>query len=152
MNDVLELVIARRLESPNKTRGYHWRRRHRETMWWEALIKVAAANPERLQQWNLITETHVRKGRTGKFYICDARKHERRRVTVVRFVRKAQAFIRDEDNLRFCVKPLNDALKRLGLICDDSRELLEQPPVEQRIAPDGVEKTVVVIERLEPTA
>lgn len=148
MAEVLDLVITRRLESPNKMRGFHWRKRHRDTMYWEALIRVAAANPQLLQSWNLILETQTRKGRTGRYYIQEHRKKERRRVTVTRYVKSKRAFIRDEENLHFCVKPLNDALKRLGLIFDDSRNWIEQPMPEQRVAPDGIERTVVRIERL----
>lgn len=149
MDEALELVITRRLESPNRMRGFHWRSRHRDTLYWESFIKIAAANPELLQRWNLITATETRKGRTGKYYIYEIRRRERRRVTVTRLVPSARNFIRDEENLHFCVKPLNDALKRLGLIFDDSRNWIDQPMPTQAVAPDKIARTIVRIERLE---
>lgn len=147
MNDVLEFIVERRLESPNKSRGFHWRRRHRDTLAWELMIRAAIRQPAVLTAWSLILAVESRRGKTGRGYVKITRKPERRRVIVTRIVSSGRGFIRDEDNLRFSVKPLNDALKRLGLITDDSTRYLEQPPPEQRIAPDGVEKTLVRIER-----
>lgn len=146
MSDVLDLVIHRRLDSPNKTRGYHWRTRHRVAIGWENGIRSAAA--AQLLAWGLVENVQITRGKTGRRYIKVTRRKARRRVTVVRYVKSFRSFIRDEDNLRFAVKPINDALKRVGLIYEDSRAWLEQPELEQRVADDGVERTVVRIERL----
>jgi Holliday junction resolvase RusA-like endonuclease len=100
------------LKSPNTWQGRHWRYKHRESQMWEEAI------------WTLCAL--VMKPRR----ICEVK----RRVTVTRFVPSARNFIRDDDNLRFATKPLNDALKRLGLIKNDSRNWLEQPMPEQVVS------------------
>lgn len=150
MADVLELVVTRKLESANVLRGYHWRRWCRETQWWQALLRVAICDPVRLQAWNLIEKTELRKDHRGHYTrIFEQRKQERRRVTVLRYVKNRRQFVKDDDNLAFSVKPLNDALKRLGLIYDDHRKWMEQPLPEQLVSPDGIARTVVRIERLQ---
>jgi hypothetical protein len=68
------------------------------------------------------------------------------RVEVERHVPSARNFIRDDDNLRFSVKPLLDALKRQGYIKNDSRKWLEQPTPTQHVSADGKDWTVVRIE------
>ena len=73
----------------------------------------------------------------------DARKM---RLTVERQVPTRRHFIRDDDNLRFSVKPLCDALKRGGYIYDDSRKWLEHPTPTQSVSPDGQDWTIVTIE------
>jgi hypothetical protein len=61
-------------------------------------------------------------------------------------VPSARNFIRDDDNLRFAVKPLLDALKRQGYIKNDSRKWLEHPTPTQSVSPDGKDWTIVTIE------
>ena len=69
------------------------------------------------------------------------------RVTVERHVPSARNFIRDDDNLRFAVKPLLDALKRDGYIKNDSRKWIEHDTPTQHVSADGKAWTIV---RLEP--
>lgn len=147
MTDILELIIPRKLQSPNKTRGYHWRTRHRETKVWEALVRIAGLQAD-VASWSLILSTETRQGPTGRWYIVEERKHERRRVTIVRQVPNSCHFIADDDNLRFAAKPINDALKRLGLVYDDRRTWMEQPMPIQEVSPDKTARTIVRIERL----
>lgn len=136
----LTLRIPRELRSPNAWLWKHWRIKQREREAWEKDIAIALLTADGrknvfaiLQAMNAIPETKR---------VCA----ERRRVTVTRIVPSARRFIRDEDNLRFSVKPVNDALKRLGLIKDDNRKWLEQPmPVQQVGA--SVE-TIIEIERV----
>lgn len=145
--DVLELVLPLKLQSPNKLRGFHWRSRHKETKVFQAALSVIGGVD--LKPWSVVTGVEWRTDARGHKQPFEIRRKERRRVTVIRLVKSRRQFIRDDENLHFAVKPLNDALKRLGLLYDDSRTWLEQPPVEQQLSPDGLPKTIVRIERAE---
>lgn len=122
------LRIARELKSPNKFQGHHWRVKHRETQDWEFMIRVAVLGIDR------------------RFSFGPRLVPFRRRVTVTRIVPSRQHFIRDDDNLRFSTKAVNDSLKRLGLVYDDSRAWMEQPMPTQVVGTDF--ETVI---RIEPT-
>lgn len=54
------------------------------------------------------------------------RREQKARVTVRVYRKKLQ----DEDNFRGSLKPIFDAMKKLGLIVDDSRQWLEQDCME----------------------
>lgn len=71
----------------------------------------------------------------------------RMRVTIERQVPSGHNFIRDDDNMRFSVKPLLDALKRQGYIKNDSRKWLDHPTPTQVVSADGRDWTIVRIER-----
>lgn len=120
----LVLRIPRRLDSPNTWHGAHWRVKHTISQAWEHEIWLAAA-----QQGKRAPKAPGRM-----------------RVTVTRYVKSARNLIRDDDNLAFAVKPLNDALKRLGYLRDDSRTWLEQPTPTQHVSDDGTDYTVIIIE------
>lgn len=150
MAEMLELVILRKLESPNKTRGYHWRSRHRETKVFEALLRCAIRHD--LNAWSLILRTETRKDKLGQWRIFEERRQEKRRVTVIRQVKCRRQFIQDDDNLQFSAKPVNDALKRLGLVYEDKRKWMEQPPVLQEVSPDKIARTIIRIERISEEA
>ena len=143
--EALELVLPMRLDTPNKRRGHHWSARHKETKAWELVVR-AIANVN-LQAWSLIRDTTTRRDALGQHRIIESRRKERRRVTVIRQVSGADGLIRDSENLHFALKPLNDALKRIGLIYDDSMDWLEQPMPEQRVVAKQPEITIVRIER-----
>lgn len=127
----LVLHIPRRLESPNKSRGAHWRVRHRITQEWEQECSLAA-----------------RRGPAAKasYDLLSALRDRRMLVTVERHVPSERNFIRDDDNLVYSTKPLRDALKRLGYIKDDSRKWLELPMPTQHVSEDGSDFTIVTIE------
>lgn len=140
----LTLTIPRELKSPNKWNGRHWRYKHRETQQWEHDIG---------------TMMLVQSGTThliGVLLVLGAfpwqRCMEKRRVTVTRLVPSARNFIKDDDNLRFATKPLNDALKRLGLIHDDSRKWLEQVLPTQEVSGDKQYATRIQIEPIKEPA
>jgi len=119
--------LARILKSPNTWQGRHWRVKDRDTREWQVALAWAV--------WLSSCHGEPPPQATGRV-----------RVTVTRFVPTRRHFIRDEDNLRFCTKPLNDALTRLGWIRDDSRRWLEQPLPSQRVSVDHRHWTVVTIE------
>lgn len=122
LDGCIGLLIPRKLKSPNETLWKHWRLKLRETRGWEADLQLAIGAFQRVAR------------------------AERRKVAVTRLVPSRGAFIRDEDNLRFAVKPLNDALKRLGLIWDDSQGWLEQPLPVQSVSGDGHYWTAITIQ------
>lgn len=134
---MLTLAIPRELKSPNRWNGCHWRVKHRESQEWEMEIAVSLLT-KRAQRnvWAVLVAMNA----VPPKRVCT----ERRRVTVTRQVPSVRNFIKDEDNLRFATKPLNDALKRLGLIKDDNRKWLEQPMPTQEVGP--VWMTVIQIE------
>lgn len=146
MSEVLEIVLPLKLESPNRLRGYHWRQRHRETKVFQAAVSVIGRYD--IKTWSVVTGVEWRIDARGLRQPFELRRKERRRVTIIRQVTTRRQFIRDDENLHFAVKPLNDALKRLGLLYDDSRTWLEQPPVEQQLSADGHPHTIVRIERI----
>lgn len=136
-----EIEVPRQLKSPNAWNGRHWRYKHRESQEWEKAIFYALAQQRGVR------------GVVGALLVLGAfpwqASTEKRTVTVTRIVPSKRNFIRDEDNLRFSVKPLNDALKRLGLIRDDSRKWLEQDTPTQEVSPSGQWVTRIRIERTE---
>ena len=134
----LTLRIPRRLESPNTWNGRHWRVKHKISQEWEN--DICGAYYEQIAG---------RQNALGCF--VGPRKWEgivvgRMRLTVERHVPSARNFIRDDDNLRFSVKPLLDALKRQGYIKNDSRKWLDHPTPTQHVSADGKDYTVITIE------
>jgi hypothetical protein len=141
---VLEIVVPRRLQSANTYLRQHWTRRHHETQAWEVAI-AAAIGPARAA-WNLILATQLRRTRAGRAWTTHyTKRHERRRVTIVRRVPRVADLITDADNLDFAVKPLMDALTRLGLIVDDSAAWVDRATLTQQVT--GWSETVIRIER-----
>jgi len=129
----LVLRIPRRLESPNTWNGRHWRVKHRISQEWEDCVRSCEKD----------ADTYERPVLT---FDADGNVAHRVRVTVERYVPSMRNFIRDDDNLRFAVKPLLDALKRQGYIKNDSRRWLEHPTPTQHVSTDGKDWTVVTIE------
>ena len=125
----LELRIPRRLESPNKSRGAHWRVRHRISKDWEREIGWA----------------RVIQGKSDAMYLATGKM----RVEIERHVPSGHNFIHDADNLAFSSKPILDSLKRLGYIKNDSRKWLEHPTPTQHVSADGKDWTVIRISRAE---
>jgi hypothetical protein len=127
----LTLLVQRQLKSPNAWNGRHWRYKHRESQEWEMHVFAQIA---------------IQRGAGAALKASERRPWERRKVSVTRLVPSLRNFIRDDDNLRFSTKPLNDALKRLGLIHDDSRKWLEQTLPTQEVSTDGQYWTRITIE------
>lgn len=132
----MTLRIPRELRSPNAWMWKHWRIKQRERAMWERDIFAVGCV-------EVGTGRMLARQRAVDGGMIPAGRH---RVTVTRRVPSRRNFIRDDDNLRFSVKPLNDALKRAGLIYSDAREWLEQPMPTQEVGP-GYE-TVIVIEAI----
>jgi hypothetical protein len=141
MSNRLTLKIPRRLESPNTWNGRHWRVKHRISQEWFGCLGGA------LRVWLMTCGKPVKHALDDIWEMQGGGMASRPlRVTVERQVPSARNFIRDDDNLRFAVKPLLDALKRQGYIRNDSRKWLEHPTPTQSVSPDGKDWTIVTIE------
>lgn len=57
----------------------------------------------------------------------------RRHLRVTRYVRDGRSLYRDETNREGSLKPLEDALVRLGVLIDDRDEYLSRDPLRQEI-------------------
>lgn len=139
----ITLRVQRELVSPNKWQGRHWTIKHRLSQDWEkalggGLCDLYVAAGERL---NLVAAVTAMSGPTW----ATGYEAGRMNVSITREVPSGRNFIRDDDNLRFSVKPLLDTLKRLGYIRNDSRQWIELPTPEQRISPDGKYWTEIAI-------
>lgn len=149
MSEVLELDMPFRLKSANVHARRHWKGWYAETHTWQAHINVAACRVSNARAWSLIEGIRMELDKRGHYKPVEIRRQERRRVSVIRIVKYRSHFISDDDNLKFALKPLLDALKRAGYIYDDKREWLDQPALpEQQVATDGVCRTIVRIERV----
>lgn len=144
----LVLRIPRRLESPNTWNWRHWRVKHRLSQQWESAISTALLDSFTSQGVQVGLQTALL-AFGGPRVLGDVQ--QRNRVTVERWVPSARNFIRDDDNLRFAVKPLLDALTRQGYIRNDSRKWLEHPTPTQHVSRDGKDWTVVTIEPADGT-
>ena len=135
----IEFRIQRVLRSPNTYLGMHWREKNRERKAWMASLSnavVAAVGISRAQQL-LGPESGIPNCTGG----CTVR----RRVEVTRFAPTRRNFVRDDDNLRFAVKPVLDALKHLGLIRDDHRKWIELALPTQELSTDGTFWTWIAV-------
>lgn len=139
----LTLRIQRELVSPNKWNGRHWRTKHRLSQDWEKAIGAALLDRyvAAKQPANLVAAVSAMSGPKWAVHYQPGRV----RVAITREVPSGRNFIRDDDNLRFSVKPLLDALKRAGYIRNDSRKWIELPTPEQRISSDGQYWTEVTL-------
>lgn len=137
----MELTVARELKSPNRWNGRHWRYKHRESQEWEKAVSYTLMAQKGCK--GILGALHV----LGAFpwQSCEVKQT----VTVTRLVPSARNFIRDDDNLRFAVKPVFDALKRLRLIKDDSRKWLSHATPTQEVSTDGKYYTRIVIEAIQ---
>jgi len=130
----LEFRVARKLDSPNVWRA-HWALGHNLMKWWlRAFTNALAINAGFDSMARFDMEGHL------------PRVSFRTKVTVIRQVPSTRNFIRDDDDLRYTTKPLNDALKHAGLIKDDSRKWLRQDIPTQEVSQDGLYWTIVRIE------
>jgi hypothetical protein len=132
----LVLRIPRRLDSPNVWQGRHWRVKHEISQEWQRGIGDAVYAAIGYKEALMCSIGPRRLGVVMP----------KMRVTVERHVPSGRNFIRDDDNLRFCVKPLLDALKRQGYIKNDSRKWLEHPTPTQHVSADGKDWTVITIQ------
>ena len=128
--DAWVLVVARKLETPNRYRA-HWSLQNHARVQWERELREAVAQALQAASWGSVLEL-------GRRPACA----EKMVLQIVRLVASSREFIRDDDNLAFSRKGPSDALKRVGLLKDDRREWLEALPIYQDVAPLGRPLTV----------
>ncbi len=134
------LRVPRELPSPNVWNGRHWRFKHQLSQTWEKELQHAtyhAADVRSFVSWLQVALLFQAAKKNGV---------SRRRVTITRETPSARSFIKDDDNLRFSVKPLLDALKRIGYIRNDSRKWLDLPTPAQKVSADSQHWTEIIIE------
>ncbi len=131
---MVEFRVARKLDSPNIWRG-HWMIGHKLMQWWLTAFTTALAT-------NAGCTSMARFQLEGQLPPVTFPM----KVSVTRLVPSVRNFIKDDDDLRYTTKPINDALKHAGLIKDDSREWLTQEMPTQEVSPDGLYWTIVRIE------
>lgn len=142
----IEFRIQRRLCTPNDYLGMHWRSKLRERRAWQTHFLNALINSVGVRE----AQKHVgvNAGLPGARGGCLVR----RRVELIRYAPTRNGFIRDDDNLRFAVKPINDALKNLGLIRDDRRQWIELAEPQQDVSADRTWWTWVAVSDLDGSA
>jgi len=133
--------LPRDLRTLNDTLGSHWSHQQNVRSRWELELTGAIAAFKALRDLDGWPAPAYRA------FLALRGQRERRRVGVVRYVPSSRNFIRDDDNLAACGKHLQDAMKRVRLIHDDSRTWLERVPTEQCLSPDGCFYTVVTLDR-----
>lgn len=140
----LAFRLQRELLSPNRILGMHWREKYRERKRWQAALSNAVVESLGLfVARRLLSESSGLGGAEG------GRCAVRQRITLERLAPSRRRFIRDDDNLRFAIKPLLDALKHLGLIYDDGRAWVELMEPTQGVSADGTFWTLLTLERVE---
>jgi hypothetical protein len=137
-----ELRIGCELKSPNRSIwGGRWALRAVREGWERALLIAIA------RHGGMDTVAGAQFLRSLSVFV-DRQRPERRRVVLTRLVPSARNFVKDEDNRAYLGKSLFDAMKRVGMLTDDKRELLDAPIPTQAVSPDGTYTTVIEIQRL----
>lgn len=122
-------VFADKLETPNRFRA-HWSLQGASRKKWEARMRRAVLQALHVASWEFLVSL-------GRLPRCQ----EPMRMTVVRLVKSSREFVRDDDNLAYSRKHLQDCLKPLGLVKDDRREWLKASVV-QDVSPHDTYFTV----------
>ncbi len=144
----VEFRIQRLLVSPNDYMGQHFGAKtseYKERKAWQhdlSLALIDALGHQRVSR--LLIPNEIVPGCRGE------RPNVRRSVEVIRYVPSARNFLKDDDNLRFSVKPVLDALKHMGLLFDDRREWAAVGEPKQEISHDKTAWTWIVLDDAAP--
>lgn len=137
--DRLTFRLPDRMESPNEWQGANRMVKHRITKRWEARMRrliADAAGRTSISEFAWPVEA-----------LGLARCVKRRMaVAIERHAPSARNFCRDDDNIHFLSKPINDALKRMGLIFEDSTRWIDRARPVQRVSADGRWWAVITVE------
>lgn len=140
-----EFRIQRRLQNFNSdNRNAHWSKKHKSMGIWQATLNnaIVQALGMRAAQALLIPES-------GLFGAKGVRCEERRRIEIIRWVPAKRYFVRDTfENLPNTAKELRDAIKKTGLIRDDSAKWTDTV-IKQDVSSDGTFWTWIAIDRSE---
>jgi hypothetical protein len=147
--ELLRLRIQRQLRGVNQWSGAHYASktgRHAESKMWQASIANAVTLSLGVRVSLVLLSPAS--GLPTAVGACTTR----RRVSVQRLTPSARRFLRDDDNLVGAEKPLYDALKRLGLLKDDSTKWVDRVRLPQAVSPDGTFWTIIEIGPADPHA
>ncbi len=126
------LALGEKLDTPNRFKA-HWSMQSSSRDKWELLLRAAVLRALGVASWQHLAPL-------GRVPQCDRKMS----MQVVRLVKSSREFIRDDDNLAFSRKHLQDCLKPLGLVKDDRREWLTANVI-QDVAPNGHPITLVFL-------
>lgn len=126
------LVLHQKLETPNKFKA-HWSMQGSSRTKWERLLKAAVLRALGVASWESLKIL-------DRVPVCT----EKMALQLIRLVVASREFIRDDDNLAFSRKHLQDCLKPLGLVKDDRREWLTAHVV-QDVAPHPFPMTICLL-------
>lgn len=140
-----EFRIQRRLKNFNSdNRNAHWSKKHKSMGIWQAALNnaVVSAIGLRAAQALLTAES-------GLFGAKGVRCEERRSISIIRWVPAKRYFVKDTfENLPNTAKELRDAIKKTGLIRDDSAKWTDTV-IEQAVSDDGTFWTWIAIDQPE---
>ncbi len=123
-----------KLESPNYFMR-DWRLRKTLRARWGNQLRDVVTRIEGVASWKGLELL-------GRKPVC----RDRMSIQVVRLVASVRQFLRDDDNSAFAAKGLNDALKDVGLICDDRSEWFTPAPLLQDVSPvEGHPVTLIIL-------
>lgn len=134
----IHFVIPHKLEGTNAGMwGGSWHRKHHATQQWETVMKIVMGDyagrdsitefdPYFIRALGLPPIDGSRRSTAGK-----------REIQITRLCPSRRNFTRDDDNDAMAQKPIVDAIKRLGLIRQDSRNWTRLRPLLQDVSPDG---------------
>lgn len=132
-------LIPHKLEGTNAGMwGGHWGRKHQATDQWEVLMKIVLADFAKADTVTAFRPHYIRALNLPPVV-------GKRVITVTRFTPSRRNFLKDDDNDAMAMKPLVDAIKRLGLIRQDSRTWTRLQPLTHDLSPDGKWWTSAVI-------
>lgn len=110
------LVVTKDLRTPND---------------WTGAPNGKAIYRRERSEWGKILQGTRRK--MGAALILWGKATGKRRLTVIRYTRRPQDFIKDVTNREGSLKPLEDALVKAGVLIDDRDEFMERPPLRQEV-------------------
>lgn len=127
----ITFVIPHKLEGTNAGMwGGHWRKKHHATEQWETLMKIVMGDYAGRDSVTEFAPHYVRALSLPPVV-------GKRLIQVTRHCPSRRNFTRDDDNDAMAQKPIVDAIKRLGLIRQDSKNWTRILPLLQDVSPDG---------------
>ena len=145
-----EFRIQRELKNYNSgfgggNRNAHWSRKHRSMKVWQTALCNAVVTALGIQKAQQLLAPE-----SGLFGAKGERCQVRRTIEIIRWVPSKRNFVKDTfENLPNTAKELRDALKKTGLIHDDSTKWTDTS-IEQAVSADGTYWTWIAIDNIQP--
>lgn len=127
----ITFLIPQKLEGTNAGMwGGHWSKKHKATSQWETFLKIVMADYAKADTVSGFRPHYIRALNLPPVV-------GRRVITITRFTPSTRNFLKDDDNCAMALKPIVDAIKRLGLIRQDSKDWTRLTPLRQEVSPLG---------------